>query len=299
MGVRGIARWSNAPSTGVQLISDSVSRQHGARPSGSWQAEIRAIRRHTYVDGVTSVGGERLLWEYTNAGDQVLTIIEDPTAPKRADYMAARAEAMQANAAKQQAGLEVAELPPLPPHFRHTLISYRQASIEALLDQLGGAWNLQQQKPTDLGMMGRPTGGTTHRLRIEGRVWNIGSDWIVRVGGVFAIGEQFKGVIMEIEYLPVDVLPQDDGSSVFLDQFTASLIPSQLPSEANFNSVVIADKEWAHVCGIDIASGSSPADEDIYVYGDEEQTAEDPSHKDDWRRSAYMIVLAFHGEGIA
>lgn len=87
-----------------------------------------------------------------------------------------------------------------------------------------------------------------------------------------------------------------EGSSAFLDAFTTSLLPS-LPSEANFNSVVIADQEWAHVCGVDTPVVEAPLDDDIYAYGDEENTALD-SQKDDWRRSAYMITLALRGEGL-
>ena len=95
----------------------------------------------------------------------------------------------------------------------------------------------------------------------------------------------------------MDVLPYVEGSSAFLDAFTTSLLPS-LPSEANFNSVVIADQEWAHVCGVDAPSADASADEDnIYAYGDEENAATD-SQKDDWRRSAYMITLALRGEGL-
>jgi len=84
--------------------------------------------------------------------------------------------------------------------------------------------------------------------------------------------------------------------AAFLDAFTTSLLPS-LPSEANFNSVIIADQEWAHVCGVDAPTPGIPADDDIYAYGDEENTAVD-SHRDDWRRSAYMITQALRGEGL-
>jgi hypothetical protein len=81
-----------------------------------------------------------------------------------------------------------------------------------------------------------------------------------------------------------------------LDAFTTSLLPS-LPSEANFNSVIIADQEWAHVCGVDAPAPEVPAGDDIYAYGDEENAPAE-SQRDDWRRSAYMITLALRGEGL-
>lgn len=95
----------------------------------------------------------------------------------------------------------------------------------------------------------------------------------------------------------MDNLPYIEGSSAFLDAFTMSLLPS-LPSEANFNSVIITDQEWAHVCGVDMPVVPEVPDDSLYAYGDEEELNLDDSHKDDWRRSAYMIVQAFRGEGI-
>ncbi|KIM25859.1 hypothetical protein M408DRAFT_314411 [Serendipita vermifera MAFF 305830] len=303
MGVRGIARWSNAPVEGVKLITDSVLRQHQARSTGVWRADLRTLKRHPYLTDGTSVGPERLLWEYISPPDHNLVIIEDATAPKRADFIANRAEIRAANMAKRNAGpglpdaqLGLIEEPPEPLHYRNTLISFKTSSMEAFINQLGGAWTSQPVKTISGPNLGRPSGGLTHRLKIEGHVFSVGSDWIVRVGSVYATGDQFKGVIMEIEYLPVDVLPYIEGSSAFLDAFTTSLLPS-LPSEANFNSVVITDQEWAHVCGIDAPVAEVPAEDDIYAYGDEENAAADPQ-KDDWRRSAYMIALALRGEGL-
>jgi hypothetical protein len=95
----------------------------------------------------------------------------------------------------------------------------------------------------------------------------------------------------------MDNLPYIEGSSAFLDAFTMSLLPS-LPSEANFNSVIITDQEWAQVCGVDLPTSPEFSDENLHAYGDEEESVVDDSYKDDWRRSAYMIVQAFRGEGI-
>jgi hypothetical protein len=49
--------------------------------------------------------------------------------------------------------------------------------------------------------MGKVTGGTIHRLKIDGFVFNVGSDWSVRVARILASGEQFKGVIMEVNII--------------------------------------------------------------------------------------------------
>ncbi|KAG8757317.1 hypothetical protein FRC14_002165 [Serendipita sp. 396] len=293
-----IARWSNAPPDGVKQIEESVSWQQRARKFGVWLAELRTLRRSVILPDGTSIGSERLLWEYISGPENILVIIEDPTAPKRAEYLVARAEIHAANAGKKEAGVPDSELQPepmVPRHYRHTLISFRMPMFSSLLDQLAGPWNSQAPKPNPAAPSHKGTsGGMIHRLSIRGNMWNVGSDWIVRVGGVYAAGDIFRGVIMEIEYLPVDILPYVEGSSAFLDAFTLSLLPS-LPTEANFNSVIIDDQEWAHVCGVDWMAPATATD-DIYVYGEEESV--ENAQKDDWRRSAYMIVQAFHGEGL-
>jgi len=141
-----------------------------------------------------------------------LVIVEDATAPKRADYMAARAEIRAANAAKRNAApgvpdsqLDLTEEEPEPLHYRNTLISFKTRVIETLIDQLEGAWASQPIRVMSGPMMGRPSGGLTHRLKIEGTVFSVGSDWIVRVGSVYSTGEQFKGVIMEVSPLLLDL----------------------------------------------------------------------------------------------
>jgi hypothetical protein len=71
--------------------------------------------------------------------------------------------------------------------------------IEVMLEQMGPPWGTADPRlNTMLPNMGRPMGGITHKLRIEGWTLVIGNDWNVRVGSVFAAGDQFKGVVMEV-----------------------------------------------------------------------------------------------------
>lgn len=75
-----------------------------------------------------------------------------------------------------------------------------------------------------------------------------------------------------------------------------SILPS-LPSSASFNSVILPDDEWAHVCGINVHNAVDTGEE-IYAGGDEQGAPTDDASKDDWRRSAYMIVQVLKGEGL-
>ncbi|CAG8752450.1 6017_t:CDS:1, partial [Acaulospora colombiana] len=142
---------------------------------------MRTIKRNNYTANGTSIGPERLLFEYIALPDNHLVIVEDPTAPMRADHLADYSSITTRNAAKKATGASDSELerePPTPAHYRHTLISFKLHLMPTLLDQLGGAWSTQVAKSTVAPLMGKPSGGITHRLRIEGVVWSVGSDWI-------------------------------------------------------------------------------------------------------------------------
>jgi hypothetical protein len=74
--------------------------------------------------------------------------------------------------------------------------------MEVMLDQMGPPWSAGDPRLNNmLPNMGKPVGGITHRLRIDGWTLVIGNDWNVRVGSVFAAGDQFKGVVMEVRSL--------------------------------------------------------------------------------------------------
>jgi len=91
------------------------------------------------------------------------------------------------------------------------------------------------------------------------------------------------------------VLPYTDASSPFVDAFIISFLP-ELPMDANFNSIVLNETEWADATGVDPIPPPVPSEDDIYVYGDEEKL--DVTNKDDWRRAAYMIIWILHSEGV-
>lgn len=115
--------------------------------------------------------------------DNVFVLVEDPTAPTRADVLAAAPP-----------GQEAAYLQS-PSHYRTTFLTLNPPNaLEQLLSQLKARWvPVRQtgggQKAQTLGL----------QLSIEGHIFAIGTDWLVRVGNVILAGGAVKGMLLEVK----------------------------------------------------------------------------------------------------
>lgn len=165
-------------------------------------------------------------------------------------------------------------------------------------------------------LLGRPEhSGTAPRghaagqqLSIEGQMFSIGSDWLVRVGNVILAGGAVKGMLLEAEYLPLPVLhsPIADGTSELLSNLLTSVLPNV--RDAKTVAVTISDTQWEDVLWDQEEEERGTKEQEmkrdeseIYAYGDEDIV----EHKrGDWvgvdrdRRSAYLIMGALRSEGI-
>jgi hypothetical protein len=114
--------------------------------------------------------------------DNVFVLVEDPAAPTRADVLAAAPP-----------GQEAAYLQS-PSHYRTTFLTLNPPNaLEQLLSQLKARWvPVRQtgggQKVQTLGL----------QLSIEGHIFAIGTDWLVRVGNVILAGGAVKGMLIEV-----------------------------------------------------------------------------------------------------
>ena len=133
----------------------------------------------------------------THLPDNVFCVLEDPAAPMRGDYLAQAAEY-----ARTQPG---APLPP-PTHFRHTFPTLGPpGALEQLLTQLRARWVPVRQTgganaaPGNAGQKGQPGLATGAHLTVDGHVYAIGSDWLVRAGNVIiSPGGAMKGMLLEV-----------------------------------------------------------------------------------------------------
>lgn len=248
--------------------------------------------------------------------DNVFVLLEDPLALTRADVVQAIADKA---------------VPPnfQPSHYRTTFLTLNPpGALEQLLAQLKARWVPVRQVLTSAAQRGQTSG---HQLIIEGQVFGIGTDWVVRVGIVTMTGGEMKGMLLEVrsssdnvvhaehlrqaEYLPLPALnvgPAADGTSELLSNLLTSVLPN-LP-DAKTVAVTISDAQWEDVLwdreGEEEAQKevtqakakeNNGEDDDIFVYGDEDIPVK---HRGDWtgvdrdRRSAYLIIGALKSEGI-
>ncbi|CAK5263042.1 unnamed protein product [Mycena citricolor] len=278
-----LARWVNAPPHGLKLVQDNILSNHSGQYRGPWNLQVRSYR-----STLGQIPGVQLLAERTMCAltmDQnVFVLVEDPLAPSRADFLAA----VGPNGEPPNA--------PRPSHYRTTFLTLRPpGALEQLMMQLKARW-VPVRAPT----AGAPQRGqSSQQLTIDGAIFAIGSDWLVRIGNVVLAGGAVKGMLLEAEYLPLPVLrsPIADGTSELLSNLLTSILPN-LP-DAKTVAVNISDAQWNDVLfdEDDSESPGSPGDsgmedEDIFVSGEEKSTIS----RQDWlgvnrdRRAAYLII---------
>ncbi|GBE79550.1 hypothetical protein SCP_0207500 [Sparassis crispa] len=220
-----------------------------------------------------------------NSIENVFVLLEDPAAPTRADLQ---------------------QMPDVSPHayshYRNTFLTLSPpGALEQLLAQLRARW-VSVRQSTGAGQKGQ---GTGQQLVIDGKIYSIGRDWIVRAGNVILAGGAVKGMLLEAEYLPLPVLHTQtaDGTSELLSNLLLSVLPN-IP-DAKTAAVTISDSQWEEVLWDREEEEQMEAEkdkgsvDDIYV--SEDMPAD---RKGDWvgvdrdRRSAYLIIGALRSEGI-
>jgi len=115
--------------------------------------------------------------------ENVFVLLEDPMAPTRGDVLAAAPP-----------GQEAAYIQG-PTHYRTAFLTIRPpGALEQLLTQLKARWAAVRQSSS-----GPQRGQTTgQQLFIEGHIFAIGTDWLVRVGNVVLAGGAVKGMLLEV-----------------------------------------------------------------------------------------------------
>jgi len=227
--------------------------------------------------------------------DNVFVSLEDPSAPTRADlaYHASQSETA------------IVE----PCHYRNTFLTLSPpGALEQLLSLLRARWISTKQSAGNTAQYKQ----TAAQLTVEGNIYAIGTDWIVRAGNVILATGAVKGILLEAEYLPVPTMSSQESSGS--SQLLSSLLLSVLPNVrgAKTEAVTISDDQWEDVLWDREADeekggkqermiGKSLEGDEVYVSPDQDV----PSHsKGDWagvdrdRRSAYLIIGALRSDGL-
>ncbi|KAF7332237.1 Protein-serine/threonine kinase [Mycena kentingensis (nom. inval.)] len=256
MGFTGLARWTNAPPTGLKDIQDNIQHQNGVY-RGPWRLSVSSYR-----SAFSAPGGppERSIFALT-MDQNVFVLVEDPNAPVRADVVASGDEAayLQRNY-----------------HYRNTFLTLRPpGGLEQLLAQLNARW-----KPVREGAPQR--GQPIQQLAIDGHIYALGTDWIVRVGNVVLAGGAIKGMILEAEYLPLPVLhsPTGDGTSELVSNLLTSILP--IGPDARAVAITISDAQWEDVLWDGEPEPEEVAENEEDVYAWDDATPRVVSKKRDW-----------------
>lgn len=120
--------------------------------------------------------------------DNVFILLEDPTAPSRADVLAAAPPGQEAIYLQS------------PSHYRNTFLTLRPpGALEQLLNQIKARWIAVRQTSAS-GTQRNQTSG--QQLIIDGQTFAIGTDWLVRIGNVILAGGAVKGMLLEVKFSP-------------------------------------------------------------------------------------------------
>ena len=135
--------------------------------------------------------------------DNAFVLMEDPAAPTRADSIGAHLHVSQltdrhnAVGSTQNTTTTVSADAP-PPHYRTTFLTVTPPhSLELLLAQLRARWqSVRQAAGQTKGQSTLGAGGA--QLVVEGNVFAIGTDWLVRAGNVVLAGGTVRGMLLEV-----------------------------------------------------------------------------------------------------
>ncbi|KAJ7638836.1 hypothetical protein FB45DRAFT_903988 [Roridomyces roridus] len=292
MGFTGLARWVNSPPAGLKNVQENLATNHNATYKGPWNLSVRSYRSTLgQVPGI-QLPVERQMCALTMEGS-CFVLVDDALAPSRAEVLAA-APPGEAAAYLQR-----------PSHFRTTFLTLKPpGALEQLLGHLKARW--VSVRPPAAGAPQRGQSG--QQLTIEGHIFSIGTDWVVRIGNVILAGGAVKGMLLEAEYLPLPVLHSaiGDGTSELLSNLLTSILPNV--SDAKTVAVTISDSQWEDVLWDREEEEESEKEkamdvedeDDIYAYGDEGAELK----RKDWmgvnrdRRSAFLIMGGLRSEGI-
>jgi len=288
MGITGLARWTNAPTNGLKLIDENIRQNHNGQIRGKWQLSARSYR--STLGAISASTYERSMCLLT-MNDNVFVLLEDPSAPTRADlaYHASQSETA------------IVE----PTHYRNTFLTLSPpGALEQLLSLLRARWISTKQSAGSAAQYKQAAA----QLSVEGNIYAIGTDWIVRAGNVIFATGAVKGMLLEAEYLPVPTMSSQEST-----QLLSSLLLSVLPNVrgAKTEAVTISDDQWEDVLWDREADAQrSRKEEGIGKLREEDDIFVLPEHdvpihsKGDWagvdrdRRSAYLIIGALKSDGL-
>jgi hypothetical protein len=136
--------------------------------------------------------------------ENTFVLVEDPGVPGWSQVQELRISHEQEQlAAQAQAVAEGSAPPPLhpfrpPPHYNLNIYTVKApGSLEHMLGQLRSRWT-QIRHGVHPGRADAPQRAGGNHATIDGTIFRVGQDWIVRVGNVIMAGGNVKGLLVEV-----------------------------------------------------------------------------------------------------
>jgi len=270
MGIIGVARWKNAPPDALGLLRENIIRGHGGRNIGLWRVHLHSYRSGTFPS-------RSIFAASTN--DHAYAVIEDASADSSSNS----------------------------PHPRISFVTLTPPeALGAMLAMVAGNWTVSRTNAALQNTRAGITMSNVSQLALEGFVYAIGTDWVIRVG-IVRHGQTPKGLVIEAEYLPLKEAPGSLSNAPIVSEFLSSIAPKS-EGETQILSVKLDEEMWATVVKsqeddepstdrIDTAKVIEP-DEDDDIFCTTEKLPPPTESGSRERRSAFLILRCLQGEGL-
>ncbi|KAG8904165.1 hypothetical protein FRB99_002146 [Tulasnella sp. 403] len=247
-----------------------IQTVHGGVHKGPWYLIARFYRSSTWPSRTINT---------ITLGDTCHIFAEDTSVQSKVTFEAVKRAALAED--------PLAPVPTRPPHYRNTYLTLSPpSSLSIFFQQLGGLWSnkINAAQPD---------------IEIQGGVYAIGDDIIIRVGKVSQRGE-LKGVVIEAELVPMATFDGDE------PLFLRDLIFVMMPNNADVKLASLNEEQWSEVLSaindtggptstISLPGAEEKQKDGIFTYKGEEGLPgpNDWTGADRDKRSAFLLLRLF------
>ena len=180
----------------MSISHAAISQTEFLAERAKWHLSVKSFR--TMSGHVHGFQADRSMCVITMNNVSFVSL-EDPAAPQVSDVAAlAQSSGNLSDSANSPGGSSHGRHAHqiVPPHYRTTFVTVSPpGALETLLSQLGARWTSTRQSNSSTR---NPVLNTGNQLTIEGFIFSIGTDWLVRVGNVLLSGGAVKGMLLEV-----------------------------------------------------------------------------------------------------